>query len=96
MSIEDAHAKLEAWRVDYNQRRLYSSLGHLALTEFVAQRQALRTVNDCRDFWLRTVPKRGRPHVHDLAIAASHTNLGFPFPQVDRNMFHGWPPSSVP
>jgi len=29
MSIADAHAKIEAWRVDYNQRRPNSSLGHL-------------------------------------------------------------------
>ena len=43
-SIEDAKAKIEAWRVDYNQRRPHSSLGHLTPNEFVAQRQAMRTV----------------------------------------------------
>ena len=43
-SIEDAKAKIEAWRVDYNQRRPHSSLGHLTPNEFVAQRQAVRTV----------------------------------------------------
>ena len=43
-SIEDAKAKIEAWRVDYNQRRPHSSLGHLTPNEFVAQRQARRTV----------------------------------------------------
>jgi putative transposase len=42
-SIEDARAKAEAWRVDYNQRRPHSSLGHLTPNEFVAQRQVLRT-----------------------------------------------------
>ena len=35
-SIEDAKAKIEAWRVDYNQRRPHSSLGHLTPNEFVA------------------------------------------------------------
>ena len=43
-SIEDAKAKIEAWRVDYNQRRPHSSLGHLTPNEFVAQRQAVPTV----------------------------------------------------
>jgi putative transposase len=43
-SIEEAKAKIEAWRVDYNQRRPHSSLGHLTPNEFVAQRQAVRIV----------------------------------------------------
>lgn len=46
VSIEDAQAKIEAWRIDYNQRRPHSSLGHLTPNEFVAQRQAVRTAND--------------------------------------------------
>ena len=45
-SIEDAKAKIEAWRVDYNQRRPHSSLGHLTPNEFVAQRQVVRTVEE--------------------------------------------------
>ena len=36
----------EAWRVDYNHRRPRSSLGHLTPNEFIAQRQALQTVED--------------------------------------------------
>ena len=35
-SIDDAKAKIEAWRVDYNQRRPHSSLGHLTPNEYVA------------------------------------------------------------
>lgn len=35
MSLEDARAKIEAWRVDYNQRRPHSSLGHLTPSEFI-------------------------------------------------------------
>jgi hypothetical protein len=31
-------AKIEAWRVDYNQRRPYGSLGHLRPDEYVRQR----------------------------------------------------------
>jgi len=44
LSIEDARAKIEAWRVDYNARRPHSSLGHLTPNEFAATRQAMRTV----------------------------------------------------
>lgn len=35
-SIEDARATIEAWRIDYNQHRPHSSLGHLTPNEFVA------------------------------------------------------------
>ena len=42
VSIADAQFKIEAWRVDYNQRRPHSSLGHLTPNEFVAQRQEIR------------------------------------------------------
>ena len=35
-SIDDAKAKIEAWRVDDNQRRPHSSLGHLTPNEYVA------------------------------------------------------------
>src|SRR5205823_2641269 len=42
-SIADAQAKIEAWRIDYNQRRPHGSLGHLTPTEFVAQCQVLTT-----------------------------------------------------
>jgi putative transposase len=45
-SIADAQAKIEAWRVDYNQRRPHSSLGHLTPNEFVCQRQARRVAEE--------------------------------------------------
>jgi putative transposase len=35
-SIEDARAKIEARRVDYNARRPHSSRGHLTPNDFVA------------------------------------------------------------
>jgi len=38
MSLDDERAKIEAWRVDYNQRRPHSSLGHLTPSEFVRNR----------------------------------------------------------
>ena len=41
-SITDAQAKIEAWRVDYNQRRPHGPLGHLTPIEFMAQRQGMR------------------------------------------------------
>jgi len=44
-SLEDAKAKIEAWRLDYNQRRPHSSLGHLTPDEFAA-RQEKRIAED--------------------------------------------------
>ena len=38
-SLAQAQAIIEAWRVNYNQRRPHSSLGHLTPNEFVAQCQ---------------------------------------------------------
>ena len=40
-SIADAQARIEAWRLDYNQRRPHGSLGHLTPSEFLEQRQAI-------------------------------------------------------
>lgn len=37
-SIADAKEKIEAWRVDYNQRRPHGSLGHLTPDEYARQR----------------------------------------------------------
>ena len=45
-SIADAQAIIEAWRVDYNQRRPHSSLGHLTPNEFVAHCQAIRVAEE--------------------------------------------------
>ena len=38
-SIEDAKTKIEAWRIDDNQRRPHRSLGHLTPDEYAAKRQ---------------------------------------------------------
>ena len=37
LSVEDARAKIEAWRQDYNASRPHSALGHLTPQEFAAQ-----------------------------------------------------------
>jgi len=42
-SIADAQAKIEAWRIDYNQRRPHGSLGDLTPTGFVTQCQVMTT-----------------------------------------------------
>ena len=42
-SIDDAKTKIEAERVDYNQRRPHNSLGHLTPNEYAQQRQLTRT-----------------------------------------------------
>jgi putative transposase len=39
LSLEDAGAKTEAWRIDYNRHRPHSSLSHLTLDEFHRRRQ---------------------------------------------------------
>jgi putative transposase len=39
-SLADAREKIKAWRLDYNQHRPHSSLGHLTPREFRRQRQA--------------------------------------------------------
>ena len=45
-SLAEAQAIIEAWRLDYNQRRPHSSLGHLTPNEFVAQRQVMWTAEE--------------------------------------------------
>ena len=45
-SIADAQTKIEAWRLDHNQRQPHSSLGHLTPNEFAAQRQAIRAAEE--------------------------------------------------
>jgi putative transposase len=44
LSIEDAQAKIEAWRIDYNQHRPHGSLGRLTPNEYARQRQEQPTV----------------------------------------------------
>jgi putative transposase len=43
VSLEDAREKIEAWRLDYNEHRPHSSLGHLTPSEFAKKCQATRT-----------------------------------------------------
>jgi putative transposase len=38
-SLDDARAKCEAWRIDYNQYRPHSALGHLTPSEYAMTRQ---------------------------------------------------------
>jgi putative transposase len=40
-SLAEAQRIIEMWRVDYNQRRPHSSLGHLTPEEFAQQRQVI-------------------------------------------------------
>lgn len=39
VSMDDARAKIEAWRIDYNRHRPHSSLGNLTPSEFAAKCQ---------------------------------------------------------
>jgi len=45
VSLADARAKIEAWRIDYNQHRPHGSLGHLTPMEYASQCQDQRTVD---------------------------------------------------
>jgi hypothetical protein len=42
-SIADAIEKIDAWRIDYNDHRPYSSFGHLTPNECVQKRQEEQT-----------------------------------------------------
>jgi putative transposase len=44
LTIEDAKAKIGAWRLDDNHYRPHSSLGHLTPREFIQSRQEKRTL----------------------------------------------------
>ena len=44
--LAEAQTIIEAWRLDYNQRRPHSSLGHLIPNEFVAQRRVIELAED--------------------------------------------------
>ena len=45
-SLTEAQHIIEAWRLDYNQRRPHGSLEHRTPNEFVAQRQRIRTIKE--------------------------------------------------
>jgi putative transposase len=45
-SLAEAQTIIEVWRLDYNQRRPHSSLGHLTPNEFAGQRQVIRAAEE--------------------------------------------------
>lgn len=45
-SMTEAQDIIEAWRLDYNQRRPHSSLGHLTPNECVAQPQVIEMAEE--------------------------------------------------
>jgi putative transposase len=45
-SLAEAQIIIEAWRVDYNEHRPHSALGHLTPNEFVTQRQEIQIVEE--------------------------------------------------
>jgi putative transposase len=48
MSLDDARAKIESWRVDYNHQRPHSSLGNLTPSEYF--RRGQQRTNEAADF----------------------------------------------
>ena len=45
-SMAEAQHIIKAWRLDYNQRRPHSSLGHMTPNEFLEQRQEQQIVEE--------------------------------------------------
>ena len=43
ISLSDARAQIEAWRLDYNLRRPHSALGHRTPHEFASEAAGLRS-----------------------------------------------------
>lgn len=60
MDMEDARCKIDAWRLDYNERRPHSSIGNLTPSEFVksSARTCLGTLKK-PDFLTIRGPKTG-------------------------------------
>jgi len=48
LSLADAQAKLDAWRMDYNQYRPHSSLGHLTPAEYALRKTQTRTLETAK------------------------------------------------
>ena len=69
-SLADAKAKIETWRLDYNQRRPHSSLGDLTPNEFVVRCQGIRVAEAVAvsrfDLGLRVRERRELVHVQTL------------------------------
>ncbi len=71
VSLDDARRKIERWRIEYNQQRPHSSLGHLTREEFAAENQMSSAIARtawpadqswparCNALWPRN-PKRDR------------------------------------
>lgn len=63
LSIDDARAKIEAWRIDYNAHRPHSSPGNLPPSEFARKRQGNRTL-EVAGLLLRAVQEWGQGQKH--------------------------------
>ena len=61
LSIDDARATIEAWRIDYNAHRPHCSLGNLTPSGFARKRQGNRT-SEVADLWQQAVQERGQGH----------------------------------
>ncbi len=59
LSLDDAHEKIEAWRIDYNQHRPHGSLGNLAPSEF-RQRSQRDLTESMRNVSYKLVQKMGQ------------------------------------
>ena len=49
LSIHDARKKIEAWRIDYNERRPHGALGHLTPEEF-AKKEEENRISEVQNF----------------------------------------------
>lgn len=61
-SLGEAQAIIEAWRMDYNQRRPHSSLGYLTTKQVCRTSLGLTARRRCRLLWLGIVSLRDQRH----------------------------------
>jgi hypothetical protein len=73
---DDARAKIEAWRLDYNQHRPHSSLGHLTPMESLMQRQGTERCKRCDPLAFKCLvsgpPSRSRVRQGDAYVLTQH------------------------
>ena len=67
-SPAEAQASIEALRVDNNQPRHHSSLGHLTPNGFIAQRQVIRSVEEAICL-VKNCSLRSQRHAQEISTA---------------------------
>ncbi len=80
LSLAEARAKIEAWRIEYNAERPHSSLSYLSPEQFVSQQ---RSAAAARSAWPAEEMLAGAPHGATAAIPEPITLSGPPSDRVE-------------